>query len=75
MTRLKCHDQRETGHDEIYLVGAAVDGNGKLVSTVSNKFSIDDDDDDVLYPNYYIYPMQDPGGLMTAMTSISRSTS
>lgn len=64
VSKLKCHDQRETGHDEIYLVSAAVDGNGKLVSMVSNKLSIDDDDDDVLYPNYYVYPMQDPNGFL-----------
>ena len=64
VTKLKCHDQRETGHDEIYLISTAVDGNGNLVATTSNKLSIDDDDDDVLYPNYYIYPMQDPGGFL-----------
>ncbi len=59
-SRLKCYDQTETGHDEVYLVCVAVDGNGKYVSTVSNKFSIDDDSDDLLFPRHWIYPMQDP---------------
>ncbi|MDX2121003.1 MAG: hypothetical protein SF070_08030 [Gemmatimonadota bacterium] len=64
VTRLKCHDQREAGHDEIYLVGTAVDGKGQLITSISPKYSIDDDDDDVLYPNYWVYPMQDPAGFL-----------
>ena len=64
VTRLKCHDQREAGNDEIYLVSAVVDGKGNLVTTTSARYEIDDDDDDVVYPNYYIYPMQDPGGFL-----------
>lgn len=64
VTKVKCHDQREVGNDEVYLVGAAVDGNGQIVSTISNKMSIDDGDGDVLYPNYWVYPMQDPNGFL-----------
>ena len=39
VTKLKCHDQRETGHDEIYFMSAVVDGNGNLITTTSNKYS------------------------------------
>lgn len=70
VSKLKCHDQREVGNDEIYLVSAAVDGNGKLVTTTSSKYSIDDDDDDVRYPNYWVYPMQDPNGFLDVAISM-----
>lgn len=63
-SKLKCYDQREFGHDEIYFVCAAVDGNGKLITTVSPRINIDDDDDDVRYPNFWIYTMQDANGFL-----------
>lgn len=63
-TKLKCYNQTETGHDEVYLVSVAVDGRGAVITRLSPKWSIDDDDDDVLYPNHWIYPMQDAGGFL-----------
>jgi hypothetical protein len=64
VSKIKCYDQREVGHDEIYLVSAAVDGNGNLITTVSGKYSIDDTEDDVVYPNSWIYPMQPTGDFL-----------
>ena len=63
-TKLKCYNQTETGHDEVYLVSIAVDGRGNVFTLLSPKWSIDDGDDDVLYPNHWIYPMQDPSGFL-----------
>lgn len=63
-TKLKCHDQREVGHDEIYFISAVADGNAQLITTVSPRVSINDDDNDVKYPNFWMYPMQDPGGFL-----------
>lgn len=62
--KLKCYNQCESGHGEVYLVCAAVDGNGKYVQTVSPKYSIDDDEDNVLYPHHWIYPTQDVNGFL-----------
>lgn len=70
VSRIVCKDQRESGHDKIYLISAVVDGNGKVFSTTSRLYSIDDDEDDVVYPNEYIYPMQDPGGYLDAAVSM-----
>lgn len=70
VSKLKCLDQREVGNDEIYLVSVAVDGNGRLIATTSPKYSIDDDDDDVRYPNLWIYPMQDPKGFLDVAVSM-----
>ncbi len=70
ISRLLCHDQRENGSDEIYLVSAVVDGNGKLITTTSPKYNIDDDDNYVLFPNCWIYPMQDPNGFLDAAISM-----
>lgn len=64
LTKIKCHDQRENGHDEIYLVSVIVDGNGQMLTDVSPKYSLDDDDHDVSYPNRWIYPVQDPAGFL-----------
>ena len=46
-TKLKCYNQTETGHDEVYLVSIAVDGRGNVFTLLSPKWSIDDGDDDV----------------------------
>lgn len=64
ISKIKCYDQREAGHDEIYLVSTVVDGNGNLITTTSAKYSIDDENNDVVYPNYWIYPIQDPKGFL-----------
>lgn len=63
-TKLKCYNQTETGHDEVYLVSVAVDGLGHVITRLSPLWSVDDDDDDVLYPSHWIYPMQDAGGFL-----------
>jgi len=62
--KLKCYDQCESGHDEVYLVSVAVDGNGRYTQSVSPIYRIDDDDNDVLYPHHWIYPLQPPNGYL-----------
>ena len=62
--KLKCYNQCESGHDEVYLISVAVDGNGNSINKVSPKYSIDDDSDDVCYPHFWIYPTQDTNGFL-----------
>lgn len=70
VTRIVCVNQREMGHDQIFLISAVCDGKGQVVTSTSDKYSIDDDSDDVVYPNYYIYPMQDPGNFLDAAVAL-----
>jgi hypothetical protein len=62
--KLKCFDQCEKGYDEVYFVCVAVDGNGQCTETVSPILRINDDDDDVLYPRHWIYPMKPANGFL-----------
>lgn len=64
LSRIKCNDKDEVGHDEVYVVSVVVDGAGKLTAQTSPRYSMNDGDTDVKWPNWYMYPGSDPGGFL-----------
>jgi hypothetical protein len=64
LTRIQCHEHDEFRHDEIYVVSVAVDGNGQVKAETSAKYPMNDGDDNVVYPNKWMYPMTNPKGFL-----------
>lgn len=64
VTQINCQEHDELFHDEVYMISTAVDGNGELLTSVSNRFDMNDGDDSVVYPNHWVYPVQDSGGFL-----------
>ncbi|MBO3681819.1 hypothetical protein [Streptomyces sp. NEAU-YJ-81] len=64
LSRIKCNDKDEIGHDEVYVVSVVVDGAGNLRAETSPRYRMNDGDTDVKWPNRYMYPGADPGGFL-----------
>jgi len=64
LSRIECNDKDETGHDEVYVVSVAVDGAGNLKAQTSPRYSMNDGNASVKWPNWFMYPAADPGGLL-----------
>jgi quercetin dioxygenase-like cupin family protein len=60
LTKITCHENDESFHDEIYAVSVVVDGKGKLQAETSAVYSMNDGDDNVVYPNKWLYAMNNP---------------
>lgn len=63
-SKITCHEKDEIGHDEVYTISIVVDNNGTPILKTSKKYSMNDSDDDVVYPNEWVYPMKDPKGYL-----------
>ena len=64
LSRIKCNDKDEVGHDEEYVVSIAVDGAGGLKAETSPRYSINDSDSSVKWPNRFLYAPSDPKGFL-----------
>lgn len=64
LTKITCHEHDEVRHDEIYAVSVVVDGKGKIQAETSAKYDMNDGDDDVVYPNKWLYAMNNPAGFL-----------
>lgn len=64
LSRIKCRETDEVGHDEVYVITIAVDGAGSLKADTSPKYSMNDSDANVRYPNRFIYAPLDPKGFL-----------
>lgn len=64
LTKITCYEHDETFHDEIYAVSVVVDGKGKIQAETSAVYDMNDGDDDVVYPNKWLYAMNNPSGFL-----------
>ncbi|WP_405933717.1 hypothetical protein [Streptomyces sp. NBC_00827] len=64
LSRIKCNNKDEHGHDEVYVVSVVVDGAGNLRAETTPRYRMNDGDTDVKWPNQYMYPGTDPGGFL-----------
>ena len=64
LSRIECHDKDEVGHDEVYVVSVAVDGSMGLRAETSPQYRMNDSDENVKWPNRYLYPGSEPGGVL-----------
>ena len=70
LTKISCLENDETGHDEVYTVSVVVDGKGKIQAETSEKFSMNDGSDNVVYPNKWLYSMNNPDGYLDCAVQV-----
>lgn len=64
LSKITCLEKDETGHDEVYIMSIVVDNTGVPVLKTSKVFSMNDSDENVKYPDEWLYPWKDPKGYM-----------
>lgn len=70
LKKIECKEKDEIGHDEIYLISIVVDNTGNPILKTTNKFSMNDSDKNIEYPNEYLYPLRDPKGFLDFAATI-----
>lgn len=70
LTKITCHENDEIGHDEIYTISVVIDNNGTPILETSKVYDLNDSDDNVVYPNKWLYPMKNPNGYLDCAVTL-----